>query len=226
MCSPAQINFINKLLGSKQHDLVIDTATLEAMPTKQASALIDKLMALPPRPDSPDNFVTENQANFIKSLATQKQNGVETLAEWLQGNFVDSVERLERSLGSEVIEHLKTLPEKARPALEVGAYCKDGVFYAVRVARESKRPYALEWRALTVNGDPSWVYDSKAIHILTPADRLTLEQAVAFGVGTGQCVHCGKALKDPKAIAQGIGSTCKKKYAPAPSIQQSSITNP
>lgn len=55
----------------------------------------------------------------------------------------------------------------------------------------------------------AWEYAGKApLHILTAANKITAEQAAAFGAVYGSCVNCGKTLTDERSIAVGYGSTC------------------
>lgn len=44
------------------------------------------------------------------------------------------------------------------------------------------------------------------------AERLTVEQAAAYGHLYGICVCCGRDLTDEQSIANGIGPVCAKKY--------------
>lgn len=39
-------------------------------------------------------------------------------------------------------------------------------------------------------------------------DRMTLEQAKAYGQNTGVCCCCGRLLTDPSSVAAGIGPVC------------------
>lgn len=68
-------------------------------------------------------------------------------------------------------------------------------------ARGSNHLYAKVW-----NG--KWEYASGLIYKLREADRLTLEEAQAFGHQTGQCCVCSRTLTSPESVALGIGPIC------------------
>jgi hypothetical protein len=66
----------------------------------------------------------------------------------------------------------------------------------------SGRLYAKVW-----NGK-SWEYVAGVIYKLREADRLSLEEAQAFGHQTGQCCVCSRTLTNPESVALGIGPIC------------------
>jgi len=53
-----------------------------------------------------------------------------------------------------------------------------------------------------------FVYSAGAIHQLTLHDRMTVDEAKAFGLKFGVCCVCGKTLTDAKSVARGIGPVC------------------
>lgn len=87
----------------------------------------------------------------------------------------------------------------------VGVYMKEGVVYRVQNARTSGRPYA---KMLRTEPTVGWVYEPGMIHRLALADRITMEQAQAFGARFGVCAICGRLLTDPESIDRGIGPVC------------------
>lgn len=101
------------------------------------------------------------------------------------------------------IERLLALP-KAN-ALTEGIYLKGGVVYKVQIS-EAGRAYA---KVLREKG--GFEYDPTAIRNLALADKITLEQAQAYGVQFGICVVCGRYLSDEKSVALGIGPVCIKR---------------
>lgn len=54
-------------------------------------------------------------------------------------------------------------------------------------------------------------YDQGAIYSLKASERMTLEEAKAFGIQYGVCCVCGLPLKDAKSVAAGIGPVCGKR---------------
>ena len=92
---------------------------------------------------------------------------------------------------------------------EAGIYrTSDGTIYKVQRSRETGNLYA---KRLNVAGR-GFTYAQGAIYALTPADRLTLAEAKAFGFEFGICCVCGAELSDPKSVAQGIGPVCAKRW--------------
>lgn len=67
---------------------------------------------------------------------------------------------------------------------------------------ERGRLYAKVW-----NGK-SWEYGYGVIYKLREADRLSLEEAKAFGHETGQCCVCSRTLTNATSVALGIGPIC------------------
>jgi Family of unknown function (DUF6011) len=90
------------------------------------------------------------------------------------------------------------------PVVADGMYRKDGTTYKVQTARESGKRYAkvLDEQARR------FVYTPGAITRLSAEDRLTIEEAEAFGKLYGWCCVCGATLTDEKSIARGIGPVC------------------
>jgi len=54
-------------------------------------------------------------------------------------------------------------------------------------------------------------YAAGMVRKLTAADRLSLEEAKAFGQLYGTCCCCGRTLTDENSIAEGIGPICASK---------------
>lgn len=51
-------------------------------------------------------------------------------------------------------------------------------------------------------------YAPGVIKVLTPAHKMTADQAAAYGKIHGNCVRCGKDLTDERSLTVGYGSTC------------------
>ena len=114
----------------------------------------------------------------------------------------------------------------ARQPLEDGMYRKDeGIYKVQHAVHGSGNQYAkvLErdeggeastgsYRfAPTPAREAKWVfrYAPGMVSKLTPADRMTLEEAKAFGALYGTCCVCGRTLTDETSIANGIGPVCE-----------------
>jgi hypothetical protein len=93
-------------------------------------------------------------------------------------------------------------------AVDVGAYKFDGQLYSVRKSRESGKLHAYHYESATNN----WSYAGKVIYDLRPEQKLSLAEAMDYGVQTGVCIHCGRTLTDAKSVRYGLGTTCRKFY--------------
>lgn len=108
-------------------------------------------------------------------------------------------------------------PAAATPT-EVGMYRKGEDIYRVKES-EAGRLYAMKLTAISGqrlrDADEAvvrwtFVYERGAIHQLTAADKLTLEEAKAWGIRTGTCCVCARLLTDAKSVLAGIGPVCAR----------------
>lgn len=137
------------------------------------------------------------QVAFIQSLLSER-------------TFTEPIDwaNLTIASASNLIETLRNLP-KADAVSEVGMYrTADFAIYRVQRSRETGNLYA---KRLNIMG--GFDYEQGAIRKLRPSDKMTLDEAKAFGVETGLCCVCGAFLTDPKSVAVGIGPVCAKSFA-------------
>lgn len=157
---------------------------------------------------------SERQVSYLRSLIDGR--------EWPEylGSREDAVARLsdgtmDGRTASRLIDGLRGAPKIATKVvgeLSEGMYrTADATIYRVQRSRESGRLYAkrMEW-SLTED-KPRFEYDRGAIYTLTSADRMSVEDARAWGVETGVCCVCGAFLTDAKSVARGIGPVCEGK---------------
>lgn len=97
----------------------------------------------------------------------------------------------------------------------------DGSIYKVQRSKQDQtRLYAK--RLVPINGNRmvdateeivrfEFQYDAGAIRSLTPAQRMSLDEAKAFGLRYGVCCVCGITLKDATSVANGIGPVCARR---------------
>jgi hypothetical protein len=142
------------------------------------------------------NPASEKQIAFLTTLTSERVFTSEiTLA------------NLTSKEASDLITQLLASPKKSGVELEVGMYkTADGEIYRVQRSRESGNLYAK--RLDLIEG---FVYEAGCIRKITASDRMTLDEAKAFGVETGMCCVCGAFLTDPKSVEQGIGPICIKR---------------
>lgn len=159
---------------------------------------------------------TEKQIAFIQRLQQERGQALDATALPLTSKTA-----------SLLIEHLMALPKvapaahpqavaqaaKAEPLTD-GMYLKDEVIYKIQKAvHGSGHLYAK--RLVPGEGYGSkatFVYAPGAMKALTLADRMTLEQAKAFGALYGTCCVCGRTLTNEDSIEAGIGPVCGKRF--------------
>jgi hypothetical protein len=148
------------------------------------------------------NPATPKQISFLRTLADERDYDLSRF----------DLSTLTVREASETIEHLLARPRVTAVTfvaeLEVGMYrLSNGDIYRVQRSRESGRLYAkkLDW------ANNSFVFESGAMRLLTADDRMTLDEAKAWGVETGICCVCSAFLTDPKSVEAGIGPVCAKR---------------
>jgi hypothetical protein len=104
-------------------------------------------------------------------------------------------------------------PQRPAPApvgrVEDGIYrTADGVIWKVQTSQTSGHPYAKRLHVDEPGRPGTFVFTPGAVNRLRPDQRLTLEDAKAFGDLYGMCCVCGRVLTDEKSIAAGIGPIC------------------
>lgn len=97
------------------------------------------------------------------------------------------------------------------PASQDGWYkVGDDIYKVQRAVHGSGHLYAKKL-VITGPGEGSWEYAPGMVRQLTSDQRLSLEDAQAFGKLYGVCAICGKTLTDETSIADGIGPVCNKR---------------
>jgi hypothetical protein len=92
----------------------------------------------------------------------------------------------------------------AQPATE-GMYRKGGEIYKIqRAVHGSGHLYVKHLNVET----QSFEYAPGMLRQLTMADRLTMEEAKAYGALYGVCCVCARTLTNEESIAAGIGPIC------------------
>jgi hypothetical protein len=158
--------------------------------------------------------VTEKQATFIRTLATDRESGI-TDADAVLAIMADLPDP--RAAASKLIDGLLALPrrtapapapEPAAPAYEPekgDVHVLDGDFYRVHKAQGTGRFYAVRW-----DGD-EWVYAGGALRRCSTETLATAEDAARFGELFHACVFCTRPLDTPESTAVGYGPVCATK---------------
>lgn len=172
---------------------------------------------------------TQKQMDLIHKLIKERETIrlSETQQEYLVG-VRDGTTILTRNAASKVIDGLFDLPKKDAKRhfnveLEAGMYKKDSVVYKVqRAVHGSGNMYAkalvyfdpngYEAKEAEDGGGWQFVYHQGAINMLSPEDKMSLEEAQEFGRIYGVCCRCGATLTDENSIEAGIGPICASKF--------------
>ena len=89
--------------------------------------------------------------------------------------------------------------------MPAGIYKLGDNIYRVKISKPSWKPYA---NLLTEDG---FVYAPRVVSKLSLSNRLTLEEAKAYGVRTGVCAVCGRTLTNEISVLEGIGPICSSR---------------
>lgn len=119
----------------------------------------------------------------------------------------------ERQVAAAERMRAKVAARPAEPAEPVEAVTEAGIYRAGdgRLIR-AKVSQAGNLYGLVLDLDTrSWAYAPGVLRQVTPADRLTVEQATAHGLTHGWCCVCGKELTAEKSVAAGIGPVCARR---------------
>jgi hypothetical protein len=158
---------------------------------------------------------TDRQVSYLTSLLDTREVGTTVREDFLNRIATGT---LDKRTASSAIDMLRSAPRIARAAaprrpaapaaeLEMGMYRHDGQIYRVMRSRESGRLYAKRL-VLNIDGDASFEYARGAVYTLTADDRMSLEEAKAWGVEMGICCVCAAVLTNPVSVAAGIGPIC------------------
>jgi len=177
---------------------------------KAASAIIDRLLALPDLAAAAAPSVrmaSEKQVALIAKLAVQKDWSTAPANSFERAAIENIVagKPVEVKRASAAIDYLfGCASAPASAAVEAGVYVNaDGAVYRVYLGQQSGRMLAAK-----VEGD-EFVYAGQADRFLTSASRkMTIEEAAAWGKTTGTCIVCARRLDVPESVDRGIGPVC------------------
>lgn len=208
----------------KQLRAAIDAVEAAAAP--QATAAPAAVPAKPVRP------ATEKQLASVVREGARRDFTDHKVAETVRKAVAnEAVSFADASAALDVLFASKFTPRDRKPAAEEGFYVRtetrDGestrVFYKVQIAHHgSGLPYAKRLNVfpesvqgpdgeLVTRVNASWDRAPGVVNELTADQRLSLEEAQAFGKLYGVCCCCATILTDEKSIAAGIGPICASK---------------
>jgi hypothetical protein len=178
--------------------------------------------AAPLAPDKIGKPAGQSLRNRVNPATPKMQNWAAKLLEMKEHTFpaTTDVKTLSFAEVKYIIDTLKDAPFRGRkvvvapsalvvtPKEEMteGMYIRDGVIYKVQMGSKG---YLY---ALVLSGAGKFEFVKGAIRRITPADRMTLEEAKAYGKETHRCCVCGIELTNPDSIEAGIGPICAGKF--------------
>jgi len=151
---------------------------------------------------------TEPQARFWASLMSQlRELGREELASALEDewNGVKSFKDY-----SALLDTTKTRVhqiKKAQPKVQTNESLSEGVYQVGETVYKVKRSQSGYLYAMVLTED-GFQFERGAIRNIKPENRMTLEEAKAYGRQTGTCCQCGRELTNETSVREGIGPVC------------------
>jgi hypothetical protein len=168
-------------------------------------------------------MATTKQVSFLTALLTERAHDYGNAA-------VANVEKLSNREASEIIDLLLKAPRRAdvvAPATEAapafvrasepGMYKHGEDIVKIQAAKTTGNLYAkkltqIGGSRLTEQDDRvkfDFAYAPGLVREVRADERLSLDEAKAFGIKYGVCCVCGAFLCDAKSVSEGIGPVCK-----------------
>jgi hypothetical protein len=202
MASPAQIQYVQSLMASKEVSKVEMGAwgvMLESgMTFEQAGSIITRLKARKSA-DGPVRMATDAQLRYVTGLLTTKEHSF---------GQVD-VDTLTFDRVGEMISALKSAPRKAvekkESSVTDGIYFFEGTYVKVQVAVHGS---GYRYTKVFSTETQEWFRKGGLLGKLKPEHKLTEAQAAKFGELYGQCVRCSRTLTNEYSIEHGYGPVC------------------
>jgi hypothetical protein len=193
-----QLDFIRSLASERTVALAANPQILQrqCITSRDASAIIDALKALPTDPREVDPSeqaridalrgalptLAERDASFARSLISQwDERGRLSERQW---------------------PHVESLAATPKVTVEPGVFILDSGTL-ITVYRTQRGHLAGKiW-----DGE-KWIYTSGAQRSAANGRKITAEEAAAFGHATGCCVFCARELTDDRSVHVGYGPVC------------------
>lgn len=211
--SEKQVAFLRKLLAERPSVAAPD---FEALSSREASALIDRLLATKPEapaagaaPVAAHRGPTEKQAAFIRKLLAERPAYTEA-AIVHHGDIEAFIAAHTAQQASDTIASLLALPKEGRAPFDqrgvaAGYYAVEGEDGALKFYRVSDRGVSVQASSdfHRVPGDAATILDKIAVD---PAGA-----AARYGTELGRCGRCNRVLTDETSRAFGIGPDCRSR---------------
>jgi len=204
-----QTALIHRLAGERMQALTGSFAHLlqaEVVTTRDASRLIDALMAVPRDPVAVDP-AQQARIDALKANVPNLSPRDAGFALSLIGQYESKGALSERQWPH--VDRLAAPAAEATCDPQVGDIIDVGGDYVLVVAGKSGRPYG------KVLGPRGWRYEAGAMDRARQGEVLTGEAlaavAAAHGHAHGWCIFCSLELTDERSVTAGYGPTCASK---------------
>lgn len=160
------------------------------------------------QPARPTGGMSEKQESFLRTLLAERQPDADP------DGVVRTINEMPnpRQGASAMIEALLSIPKPAKvknDELELvkgDVHVVEGEYYRVHEAQGSGRQYACKWDGTRFE------YERGAISKLNESNKITAEEAAAFGHMFERCCFCSAAIDTPESVAVGYGPICATKH--------------
>jgi Family of unknown function (DUF6011) len=200
-----------------------------AMPAEPRRPMSDKQKAFIDRLLAERDVEAVNDNDYTRALAAASRDG-QPFSARQASSLIDALLRAPKRRVEPRPADAPAWELETPAGLEPGIYVEHGepgdapVIYKVTKSRGTERLYAtrlveIGGTRLTEAGEHvrfEYQYEKGLIYRLSPAMRMTREEARHFGLRYGVCLRCGRFLKDATSVERAIGPVCWKWYAPAP----------
>jgi hypothetical protein len=166
-------------------------------------------------------LITGQQVKFLSSLMEERVGGADYVASASKGVAVDA---LDRKKASEMIGFLLKEPKvtKAKMAVsaapknfvsEVGIYKgSDDNLYKVQESKFNPGRFYTKRLVVSGKGKASFEYDKSGMQKISVDSKVSLAEAIAFGLQFNVCCRCGRDLTATESVEAGIGPVCIKYF--------------
>jgi len=174
---------------------------------------------------------TQAQLDLIRTMITERSQQLATLgltateAQLLAlstvgaSRFITRLKQIKRDprpvdASASASASAATAKWRVHPDVTVGFYIYEGLVVKVKHSQYDGRLYTSILQE-AAPGEPAAFRSKGSLWVLaklTPAHRMTREQAAAYGSLYGRCACCGRLLTDDLSIERGIGPVCWDKH--------------
>ena len=192
----------------------LDTRSPKALPFHHASVLIDALTGLP---DKNHALAVVSAGHFEQITGARPESVTDNRPvsdHWVNNVDPKAPTKAVRtpSVGDGWVKGRPTVGERPKaPTARPGLYVRNGEVFKVTESKRNPGQYVAKLIGTMDRGHRKATFVKGMVWKLTEDERMSAEQAKAYGDKFGQCVNCGKALNDPASVKLGMGPVCHKR---------------